>query len=134
MKVLTAVLIVIGGLLFGAAPVLAHHSFMAEFDQRQAFVIEGVVTKVDWINPHTTFDVEAKDETGKTVNWILQTGSPNALISRGWVRDSMKIGDHVTVHAYRAKAGGNLAAARSVTLADGRTVFSGQTDDGGPDK
>ncbi len=133
MKARTAVLVFAGGLLC-SAPLFGHHSFMAEFDQRKPISLNGVVTKVEWINPHTTFYIETKDEQGNNVTWALETGSPNALISRGWTRDSMKVGDHVKVQGYRAKAQNKLAAARSVTLADGRTVFGGQTDDGGPDK
>ncbi len=110
----------------------AHHSFMAEFDQAQPVMVEGAVTKVEWQNPHTYFYVDAIDASGKTVQWAFETGSPNALIMRGWTQKSMKPGDHVVVHGYRAKAGTNLAAARSVTLADVRTIFGGQTDDGGP--
>ena len=113
-------------------PAFPHHSFMAEFDQAQPVIVEGVVTKVEWQNPHTFFYIDAKDATGKAVQWVLETGSPNALIMRGWTQKSMKLGDHVLVHGYRAKAGSNLAAARSVRLADGRTIFGGQTDDGGP--
>jgi hypothetical protein len=107
---------------------------MAEFDQRLHVVLEGTVTNVEWINPHTYFYLDVKDQSGKNMNWALETGSPSVLIARGWTRDTMKLGDHVTVHAYRAKDKPNLAAARSVTLADGRTLFGGQTDDGGPTK
>ena len=117
-----------------ALPTWAHHSFMAEFDQRLHVVLEGTVKNVEWINPHTYFYLDVKDQSGKNVNWTLETGSPSVLIARGWTRDTMKLGDHVTVHAYRAKDKPNLAAARSVTLADGRTLFGGQTDDGGPTK
>lgn len=122
------------GLLAAAAPLAAHHSFMAEFDQREPVTLDGTVTKIEWINPHTVFYLEVKDSAGRSVTWALQTGSPSALMSRGWTRESMKVGDHITVRAYRAKERANLAAARSVTLADGRTVFGGQTDDGGPTK
>ena len=122
------------GLLAAVAPAMAHHSFMAEFDKKQPLALDGTVTSIEWINPHTLFYLDVKDRAGRSVIWALQTGSPSALISRGWTRQSMKVGDHVTVHAYRAKDGKNLAAARSVTLADGRTVFGGQTDDGGPTK
>ena len=122
---------VVAGLVM-VAPAVAHHSFMAEFDQREPVTLDGVVTKVEWINPHTFFYLEVKGESGQTVTWALQTGSPSALISRGWTRSAMKPGDHVTVYGYRAKERANLAAARSVRLADGRTVFGGQTDDGGP--
>jgi len=128
------VLPLMGGLLFVSMPVLAHHSFMAEFDQRQPVNVEGVVTAVKWQNPHTFFYVDVTDGNGKTVNWALETGSPNALTLRGWTRETMKQGDRVSVRAYRAKDGGKLAAARSVTLADGRTLFGGQMDDGGPER
>jgi hypothetical protein len=122
--------LLIGGL--ASMPVLAHHSFMAEFDQRQPVTLSGVVTAVKWQNPHTFFYVDAADGNGKTVNWSLETGSPNSLMLRGWTRGTMKEGDHVLVHGYRAKDGRMVAAARSVTFADGRTLFGGQMDDGGP--
>ena len=125
------VLGLMGGIL-ATIPSFAHHSFMAEFDQEKAIVVDGVVTAVQWQNPHTFFNLDVTDKSGKVVKWILETGSPNALIMRGWSQKTMKVGDRVTVHGYRAKAGSNLAAARSVTLADGRTIFGGQTDDGGP--
>jgi hypothetical protein len=105
---------------------------MAEFDQQQPVTLTGTVTKVEWINPHTMFYVDVKDSSGRTVNWALETGSPSALVSRGWTRNSMNAGDRVTVHGYRAKDRPNLAAARSVNMPDGRVLFGGQTDDGGP--
>ena len=132
MKVKSAVLLVVAGVLTASMPLLAHHSFMAEFDQKQKVSIEGVITEVKWQNPHTFFNVDVKDKDGKIANWTLETGSPNALMLRGWRRDTMKPGDHVSVRGYRAKTGTNLAAARSVTLPDGHTVFGGQMDDGGP--
>src|SRR5205823_6792114 len=118
--------------LLAAAPVLAHHSFAAEFDQSKPVTLMGTVTKVEWMNPHTHFYVDVKDESGKVTNWDLETGSPNALARRGWTRHSLKEGDAVTVQAFRAKDGTNLASARTVTLADGRKVFAGSADDGGP--
>lgn len=95
---------------------------------------EGVVTKVEWVNPHTYFYVDVRDQSGKIVNWALETGSPGALTFRGWTRDTLKAGDRVTVYGYRSKESLDRAAARSVTLIDGRTLFGGQTDDGGPPK
>ena len=120
--------------LLTATPILAHHSFMAEFDQRKPVTLEGVVTNVDWTNPHTFFYVDVKDNAGKTVKWALETGSPSVLIARGWTRDTLKVGDRVKVYGYRAKDKETLAAARSLVLKDGRTLFGGQTDDEGPPK
>jgi hypothetical protein len=134
MKIKSTVLLLIWGFSLASMPMLAHHSFMAEFDQRQPVTVEGVVTDVKWQNPHTFFYVDARDGSGKTVNWALETGSPNALMLRGWTRETMKHGDHVSVRAYRAKGDSKLAAARSVTLPDGRILFGGQMDDGGPDR
>ena len=130
---LSKCLIAVSGLLT-ATPILAHHSFMAEFDQRKPVTLEGVVTNVDWTNPHTFFYVDVKDNAGKTVKWALETGSPSVLIARGWTRNTLKVGDRVKVYGYRAKDKETLAAARSLVLKDGRTLFGGQTDDGGPPK
>ena len=122
------------GLLVTVAPLLAHHSFLAEFDQTKPFTVTGVVTKLEWMNPHAYFYVEAVDKSGKAVTWSFETASPSALVMRGWKRDALNVGDKVTVQGYHAKKSSNLAAARSVLLPDGRKVFSGTMDDGGPDQ
>jgi Family of unknown function (DUF6152) len=134
MKLKSAVALLAAGLSLASTLLLAHHSFMAEFDQRRKISMEGVVTAVKWQNPHTYFYVDVADKNGKVVNWALETGSPNSLLVRGWRRDTMKPGDHVSVRGYRAKDGSSLAAAGSVTFADGRTLFGGQMDDGGPEQ
>jgi hypothetical protein len=94
--------------------------------------LAGVVTRVEWINPHTLFYVDVKGENGGVVNWAFETAPPSALILRGWQKDSLKVGDTITVHTYRAKDGTNFGTARQVTLADGRTVFGGSMEDKGP--
>jgi Family of unknown function (DUF6152) len=132
MKFKSTVTLLIGGLMLTAIPAMAHHSFMAEFDQSQPVTLDGVVTAIKWQNPHTFFDVAVTDQNGKKVKWVLETGSPNSLRVRNWTKETLKPGDHVFVRGYRARTDPKLAAARSVTLPDGRTIFGGQMDDGGP--
>jgi hypothetical protein len=122
------------GALITCLPVFAHHSFLAEFAQDQPMTVTGTVTRIEWMNPHSFVYVEAKNDAGKTVTWSFETASPSALAMRGWKRDSVRVGDKVIVHGYRARNGSNLAAARLVLLPDGRRFFSGTMDDGGPDQ
>jgi hypothetical protein len=117
-----------------ALPALAHHSFSAEFDGSKRIELKGTVTKLEWANPHTFFYIDVKDASGKVINWACETNGPNGLIRAGWKRDSLKAGDQVTVDGYRAKDGSNMIDARLVTLPDGRKVFAGNADDGGPKK
>jgi len=115
-----------GGLLIGLVPLSAHHSFEAEYDRNKKVTLKGKVTKVEWQNPHVYYYVDVADETGKVVNWAIEVGAPNGLYRNGWRRDSLKIGDLVTVEAFLAKAGGPHANGNSVVLADGKKVFNGQ--------
>ena len=106
-------------LLGSALPAVAHHSFDAEYDGNKTIVLTGVVTKVEWMNPHARFYVDVKENDGSVTNWNLELGSPASLIRRGWTRKSLKVGDQITVKASLAKDGSKMANARSVTLADG---------------
>lgn len=122
-----AVLVSGASLFLATAPAFAHHSFAAEFDERQPITIKGCVTKLEWTNPHAHFYLDVTDEHGKVTNWDFELGSPNALMHEGWMRNSLKPGDDVTVQGFRAKDGSNLVNAKTVKLSDGRRVFAGSS-------
>ena len=135
MKFKTLSVLAVGGtLLVSGIPLLAHHSFAAEYDSTKPITLKGAVTKMEWQNPHARFYVDVTDEAGKVTNWEFELGSPNGLMRRGWTRNSLKPGDTVTIEGYLAKDGSKLANARNVTLADGRKIFAGAAEDGGPSK
>ena len=129
MNVRFVVLVAAAALLVSAVPMLAHHSFAAEYDASKPIDIKGVVTKVEWTNPHARFYVDVADTNGKVTNWNFELASPNVLTRQGWTRKSLKEGDHISVQGSKAKDGANMANARSVTLSDGKRVFARSVDD-----
>ena len=124
--------VLVAGILSTAAPLVAHHSFAAEFDGSKAIRVTGTLTKVDWTNPHIYFYIDVKQSSGDVVKWSCEAGSPGALSRRGFKRGDLKFGDTVIVDGYRAKDGSNLMDARRVTLADGRIVSGASAGDGSP--
>ena len=109
---------VAAGLLLSALPARAHHSFAAEYDSKKPITLRGIVTKVDWMNPHVYFYLDVKDDEGNITNWGFEMGPPNGLQRSGWTRNTMKVGDEVVVQGTLAKDGSKQANARSVTMAD----------------
>ena len=120
-------LVAVAGLLVSAVPVLAHHSFAAEYDANNPVTLKGTVTKIEWTNPHARFYISVKDEKGTLTDWNLELASPNGLVRNGWTRTSLNVGDEVTVQGSAARDGSKMANARVVTLANGRQVFAGSS-------
>jgi hypothetical protein len=112
-------------LLLSAAPMRAHHAFSAEFDAAKPVKLRGKVTKVELINPHSWIHIAVAGADGQTVNWMIEGGSPNALIRQGITKNSLPIGTELLVDGYQAKDGANRAVGKDVTLADGRKLFLG---------
>ena len=109
----------------------AHHSFAAQYDANQPVTLDGVITKVEWMNPHTYCYVDVTDDKGKVANWAVEGGAPNVLYREGWKPTSLKKGDRVTIMGSRAKNGSNQINATSFKLPDGRCVFAGTSGPGG---
>jgi hypothetical protein len=107
-----------------AAPLLAHHSFAAEFDNKKPVELKGTLVELEWVNPHAWIHMEVIDASGKVTKWDCELGSPNLLMRNGWRRDSLKKGDVIIVSGSQAKDGSNLANARTVSFADGKRVFN----------
>jgi len=113
-----------------AVPLAAHHSFSAEYDAKTPVSFKGYVTKLEWMNPHVWFYVDVKDDKGNVIaKWDCEAGNPNALARQGWRRDSLKVGDLITVEGSRAKDGSFTMNARSIVLAGGKRVLAGSSGD-----
>jgi hypothetical protein len=123
------------GLFLAAVPMWAHHAFAAEFDAKKPVKLEGTVTKMEWINPHAWIHVDVKNPDGTVTNWMIEGGTPNTLLRRGFTKDSLQAGTVVIVDGYQAKDGSNRANGRDITFADGRKLFLGNNNagEGAPD-
>ena len=128
--------VVIGSALIGftLAPMWAHHSFPAEYDADKPLKLQGVVKKVEWINPHSWITIEVKRPDGTAQIWEVETGAPNAMFRRGFTKDSLAVGTVIVVDGYQAKNGSMRANGRDLRLPDGRTLFVGSSGTGAPDE
>lgn len=122
------------GLLLAAAPVVAHHAFAAEYDASKPVKLQGAVDKMEWINPHAWIHINVRTKDGKVEKWMVEAGAPNALLRRGWNKNSLLPGTEILVEGYQAKDGANRANGRDITFTDGKKLFVGSSGTGAPDE
>jgi Family of unknown function (DUF6152) len=115
-------------------PVWAHHAFSAEFDEHKPLKLVGRVTKMEWINPHAWIHMDVKGEDGKMVSWMVELGPPNALLKRGWNKNSLPEGTEIIVDGYQSKDGELRLNGRDLTFPDGKKLFAGSSGTGAPDE
>src|SRR5712671_6599084 len=131
-------LIVMGALVLFAVvatvPAIAHHAFAAEFDAKKPIKLKGTVTKMEWINPHAWIHIDVKKPDGTVEEWMVEAGTPNTLMRRGFTKESLQPGTEIVVDGYQAKDGARRANGRDVTLPDGKVLFLGSSDTGAPPK
>ena len=129
---------VVAGAVFAVAaaavPVIAHHSFAAEFDAKKPVKLRGTVTKMEWINPHSWIHIDVKTPDGKVEQWMVEGGAPNALLRRGWNKNSLLPGTEILVEGFQAKDGALRANGRDITFPDGKKLFVGSSGIGAPDE
>jgi hypothetical protein len=120
------------GLLLAVKPVSAHHAFAAEFDAKKPVKLRGTVTKMEWINPHAWIHIDVKKDDNTVDEWMIEAGTPNTLLRRGFTKDSLKPGTEILVDGYQSKDGSLRANGRDLTLPNGQTLFLGSNSPDAP--
>ena len=120
------------GLLLAVTPARAHHAFAAEYDAKKQVRLEGVVTQMEWINPHAWIHIDVTGVDGKVTSWMVEGGSPNILLRRGFTKNTLEKGQKITVDGFQAKDGSNRANGSNITYPDGKKLFLGSSGTGAP--
>ena len=129
----TRLFLLVGAMVLGtSAAALAHHAFAAEFDATKPVKFTGTVTKMLWVNPHAWIYVDVKKPDGTVEEWMIEAGTPNTLLRRGFTKESLQPGTEIVVDGYQAKDGSHRANGRDLTFADGRKMFLGSSGTGAP--
>ena len=133
MRMKSAAFVVAAGFMLATGSAIAHHSFAAEFDANKTINLKGVVTKIEWMNPHTYFYLDVTGPDGKVTSWMIEAGTPNVLLRRGFTKNSIPVGTQVVVDGFQAKYGSSKGSGRDLTLPDGRKLLIGSDGAGAPD-
>ena len=132
MRTIAIIITGLAVMISGARAAMAHHAFAAEFDSTKPVSLQGVVTKMEWINPHSWIHLDVKNADGTVTKWMIEGGTPNTLVRRGFTKDSLKPGTEIRVEGFRAKNGANRANGRDLVLPDGKRLFLGSSGTGAP--